>query len=228
MLSIPSVQQGNEKAFAHRPTQEFLHGYRDTRFETSWQQRLGASMACATTSTPKSGPRKMVESLLVALLADGHCWSKAARPGQDARHQSLAHGLECEFQRVQFTPDMLPADLTGSDIYRPEEGNFQFQRGRCFTTWCWPTKSTAPRPRCSPRCWRPWASTRSARHDHLCAAPLFLVMATQTPSSTKAPTRCRGAVGPFHAAHSGGLPGPRHHRRIMDLNPARGVGRAPD
>ena len=79
------------------------------------------------------GQEKLVESLLVALLADGHLLVEGP-PGlaKTRAIKSLAHGLECAFQRVQFTPDMLPADLTGSDIYRPEEGNFQFQRGPLF------------------------------------------------------------------------------------------------
>jgi MoxR-like ATPase len=46
--------------------------------------------------------------------------------------KALAHGLEGDFQRVQFTPDMLPADITGSDIYRPDEGGFRFQPGPLF------------------------------------------------------------------------------------------------
>jgi len=79
------------------------------------------------------GQEKLVESLLVALLADGHLLVEGP-PGlaKTRAIKALAHGLECEFQRVQFTPDMLPADLTGSDIYRPEEGIFQFQCGPLF------------------------------------------------------------------------------------------------
>lgn len=79
------------------------------------------------------GQEKLVESLLIALLADGHLLVEGP-PGlaKTRAIKTLAHGLECDFQRVQFTPDMLPADLTGSDIYRPEQGDFQFQRGPLF------------------------------------------------------------------------------------------------
>jgi len=79
------------------------------------------------------GQEKLVESLLVALLADGHLLVEGP-PGlaKTRAVKALAHGLECDFQRVQFTPDMLPADLTGSDIYRPDEGRFQFQCGPLF------------------------------------------------------------------------------------------------
>ena len=79
------------------------------------------------------GQENLVKSLLVSLLADGHLLVEGP-PGlaKTRAIKALAHGLECEFQRVQFTPDMLPADLTGSDIYRPEEGGFHFQRGPLF------------------------------------------------------------------------------------------------
>ena len=79
------------------------------------------------------GQPQLVESLLVALLGDGHLLVEGP-PGlaKTRAIKALAHGLECEFQRVQFTPDMLPSDLTGSDIYRPEQGSFQFQRGPLF------------------------------------------------------------------------------------------------
>jgi len=79
------------------------------------------------------GQENLVERLLVALLADGHLLVEGP-PGlaKTRAIKALAHGLEGDFQRVQFTPDMLPADLTGSDIYRPEQGLFQFQRGPLF------------------------------------------------------------------------------------------------
>jgi MoxR-like ATPase len=79
------------------------------------------------------GQRALIERLLVALLADGHLLVEGP-PGlaKTRAVKALAHALEADFQRVQFTPDMLPADLTGSEIYRPEEGSFRFQRGPLF------------------------------------------------------------------------------------------------
>jgi MoxR-like ATPase len=79
------------------------------------------------------GQPVLVERLLVALLADGHLLVEGP-PGlaKTRAVKALAQGVEGDFQRVQFTPDMLPADLTGSDIYRPEEGSFRFQRGPLF------------------------------------------------------------------------------------------------
>ncbi|HTT02452.1 MAG TPA: MoxR family ATPase [Steroidobacteraceae bacterium] len=79
------------------------------------------------------GQEALVERLLIVLLADGHLLVEGP-PGlaKTRAVKALAHALEADFQRVQFTPDLLPADLTGSDIYRPEEGGFRFQRGPLF------------------------------------------------------------------------------------------------
>jgi len=79
------------------------------------------------------GQENLVERLLLALLADGHLLVEGP-PGlaKTRAIKALAHGMDGDFQRLQFTPDMLPADLTGSDIYRPEEGGFRFQRGPLF------------------------------------------------------------------------------------------------
>ncbi len=79
------------------------------------------------------GQRVLVERLLTALLADGHLLVEGA-PGlaKTKAIKTLAQGIEGDFHRIQFTPDLLPADVTGSDIYRPEEGSFQFQPGPIF------------------------------------------------------------------------------------------------
>jgi len=79
------------------------------------------------------GQQHLIDRLLVALLADGHLLVEGA-PGL-AKTQSiktLSDHLEADFHRVQFTPDLLPADITGSDIYRPETGQFDFQPGPLF------------------------------------------------------------------------------------------------
>lgn len=79
------------------------------------------------------GQEALIERLLIALLADGHLLVEGA-PGlaKTTAIKELARRLEGDFQRVQFTPDLLPGDLTGTDVYRPETGEFQFQRGPLF------------------------------------------------------------------------------------------------
>ena len=79
------------------------------------------------------GQEVLVERLLIALLADGHLLVEGA-PGlaKTRAIKVLSEGIEADFHRVQFTPDLLPADLTGTDIFRPQDGSFQFQRGPLF------------------------------------------------------------------------------------------------
>lgn len=79
------------------------------------------------------GQAELVERLLIALLADGHLLVEGA-PGlaKTKAVKALASGLEGDFHRIQFTPDLLPADLTGTEIYRPGDGSFRFDRGPVF------------------------------------------------------------------------------------------------
>jgi MoxR-like ATPase len=73
------------------------------------------------------GQQGLIERLLIAILADGH-------PGlaKTRAIKVLGESIEGDFHRVQFTPDLLPADLTGTEIYRPQDGSFKFQRGPLF------------------------------------------------------------------------------------------------
>ena len=79
------------------------------------------------------GQKLLVDRLLIALLADGHLLVEGA-PGlaKTTAIKELSARIEADFHRVQFTPDLLPADLTGTEIYRPQQGTFEFQRGPIF------------------------------------------------------------------------------------------------
>jgi len=79
------------------------------------------------------GQQALVQRLMMALLCDGHLLLEGA-PGlaKTRAIKTLANGLEGDFHRIQFTPDLLPADLTGSDVYRPEDGSFHFSKGPLF------------------------------------------------------------------------------------------------
>ena len=79
------------------------------------------------------GQHVLVERLLITLLADGHLLVEGA-PGlaKTRAVKIVSQGIEGDFHRVQFTPDLLPADLTGTEIYRPQEASFTFQRGPLF------------------------------------------------------------------------------------------------
>jgi MoxR-like ATPase len=79
------------------------------------------------------GQPHLVDCLLIALLADGHLLVEGA-PGlaKTTAVKALAARIEADFHRVQFTPDLLPADLTGTDVFRPQSGSFEFERGPLF------------------------------------------------------------------------------------------------
>jgi MoxR-like ATPase len=79
------------------------------------------------------GQEVLVERMLICLLADGHILVEGA-PGLAKTRgiNVLSKGIQGDFHRVQFTPDLLPADLTGTEIYRPQQGTFEFQKGPLF------------------------------------------------------------------------------------------------
>ena len=79
------------------------------------------------------GQPALVNALLIALLADGHLLVEGA-PGlaKTKAIKTLSDNIEADYQRIQFTPDLLPADITGSEIYRAQSGEFVFQKGPIF------------------------------------------------------------------------------------------------
>ena len=79
------------------------------------------------------GQERLIERLLISMLADGHLLVEGA-PGlaKTRAIKELGEKIIGEFHRIQFTPDLLPADVTGTEIYRPQEGSFHFQAGPVF------------------------------------------------------------------------------------------------
>jgi len=79
------------------------------------------------------GQERMVERLLIALLADGNVLVEGL-PGvaKTRAVKALAKNLEAQFRRIQFTPDLLPADVVGSEIYEQKTGEFRFEPGPVF------------------------------------------------------------------------------------------------
>jgi MoxR-like ATPase len=79
------------------------------------------------------GQRYMVERIMIGLLAGGHCLIEGV-PGlaKTLTVKTLARTLRAKFQRIQFTPDMLPADITGTTIYNMQTGQFTEKKGPVF------------------------------------------------------------------------------------------------
>jgi MoxR-like ATPase len=79
------------------------------------------------------GQTALVDRLLVALLTNNHALIEGV-PGlaKTLTVSTLARAIECSFARIQFTPDLLPADITGTLIFNPQDGNFSTRRGPIF------------------------------------------------------------------------------------------------
>ena len=129
------------------------------------------------------GQQTLTHNILVALLADGHLLVEGP-PGlaKTRAVNALANGLEGDFHRVQFTPDLLPADLTGTDIYRPENGSFVFQKGPLFHNLVLADEINRAPAKVQSALLEAMAERQITVGNTTYALPeLFLVMATQNP-----------------------------------------------
>jgi len=129
------------------------------------------------------GQKTLVNRLLMALLADGHLLVEGA-PGlaKTTAIKTLAEYIEGDFHRIQFTPDLLPSDVTGSEIYRAETGLFEFQRGPVFHNLVLADEiNRAPAKVQSALLEAMGERQVSVGMNTFALEPLFLVMATQNP-----------------------------------------------
>ncbi len=134
-------------------------------------------------STQILGQERLIERLLIALLADGHLLVEGA-PGlaKTRAIKELAEGLEAEFHRIQFTPDLLPADITGTEIYRPETASFAFQQGPVFHNLVLADEINRAPAKVQSALLEAMAERQvSVGRCTYPLPPLFLVMATQNP-----------------------------------------------
>ena len=129
------------------------------------------------------GQETLIERLLIALLADGHLLVEGA-PGlaKTRAIKLLADGIEGDFHRIQFTPDLLPGDVTGTDIYRPETGSFQFQPGPLFHNLVLADEINRAPAKVQSALLEAMGERQVTVGRHTYPLPaLFLVMATQNP-----------------------------------------------
>jgi MoxR-like ATPase len=129
------------------------------------------------------GQEHLVQRLIIALLADGHLLVEGA-PGlaKTRAIKTLADGLEGTFHRIQFTPDLLPGDVTGTEIYRPQEASFHFQTGPIFHNLVLADEVNRAPAKVQSALLEAMAERQVSVGSQTYKLPdLFLVMATQNP-----------------------------------------------
>jgi len=129
------------------------------------------------------GQERLIDRLLIALLADGHLLVEGA-PGlaKTKAIKDLSRAIEGDFHRIQFTPDLLPSDITGTEVYRPEDGSFRFQQGPIFHNLVLADEiNRAPAKVQSALLEAMGEHQVSVGRESFQLPPLFLVMATQNP-----------------------------------------------
>ncbi len=129
------------------------------------------------------GQSGLINRILIALLTDGHLLVEGA-PGlaKTRAIKELSERLEAEYQRIQFTPDMLPADITGTEIYRPTDGSFNFQPGPLFNNLILADEINRAPAKVQSALLEAMAEQQISVGQKTYPLPkLFLVMATQNP-----------------------------------------------
>ena len=167
------------------------------------------------------GQEHLVERLIVALLSDGHVLVEGA-PGlaKTKAIKTLSECLEADFHRIQFTPDLLPADVTGSDIYKPKDGNFEFQRGPIFHNLVLADEINRAPAKVQSALLEAMAERQISVGKNTYKLPdLFLVMATQNPIEQEGTyTLPEAQMDRFLLHVKVDYPAAGSERRILDLS----------
>jgi MoxR-like ATPase len=166
------------------------------------------------------GQERLVDRLLIALLADGHLLVEGA-PGlaKTKAIKDLSKAVEGDFHRIQFTPDLLPSDITGTEIFRPEDGSFRFQPGPIFHNLVLADEINRAPAKVQSALLEAMAEHQvSVGRQSFQLPPLFLVMATQNPIEQEGTYPLPEAQLDRFLMHvSIGYPSTEAERRILQL-----------
>jgi MoxR-like ATPase len=129
------------------------------------------------------GKVAVVDRVLVALLAEGHCLIEdAPGVGKTTLAKALARSIDCEFKRIQFTPDLLPSDILGVSIYDPEKREFSFKPGPIFANVVLADEINRTNPRTQSSLLEAMSETSVSVDGQTRDLPRpFIVLATQNP-----------------------------------------------
>ncbi len=166
------------------------------------------------------GQERLVDRLLIALLADGHLLVEGA-PGlaKTKAIKDLSRAVEGDFHRIQFTPDLLPSDITGTEIFRPEDGSFRFQPGPIFHNLVLADEINRAPAKVQSALLEAMAEHQvSVGRESFTLPPLFLVMATQNPIEQEGTyTLPEAQLDRFLMHVAIGYPSTEAERRILQL-----------
>ncbi len=129
------------------------------------------------------GQKTLLDRMIMALLCQGHVLIEGV-PGlaKSLMVQSLASALNVEFRRIQFTPDLLPADLTGTQVYNPKEGEFSIKKGPVFSNMVLADEINRAPPKVQSALLEAMQERQVSLGDRTLDLPRpFMVMATQNP-----------------------------------------------
>ena len=129
------------------------------------------------------GKRDVVEMLLVALLADGHVLLEDVPGiGKTTLAKALARSVDCSFARIQFTPDLLPSDVTGINYFNQKDQEFQFRAGPVFSQVLLADEINRATPRTQASLLEAMQERQATIDGHTYPLPApFMVLATQNP-----------------------------------------------
>jgi MoxR-like ATPase len=166
------------------------------------------------------GQQDMVSRLMVALLTGGHVLLEGV-PGlaKTLTINSLARALDLDFKRIQFTPDLLPADLLGTLIFNPREGGFTTRKGPIFSTFVLADEINRAPSKVQSALLEAMQELQVTIGDQTFPLdPLFLVMATQNPIEQEGTYPLPEAqVDRFMLKVTVGYPKPEEERKVIDL-----------
>ncbi len=166
------------------------------------------------------GQRYMVERIMIGLLAGGHCLIEGV-PGlaKTLTVNTLARTLDARFQRIQFTPDLLPADITGTTIYSMQSGQFTQKKGPLFANLVLADEINRAPAKVQSALLEAMQEKQVTIGDATFPLPQpFLVLATQNPIEQEGTYPLPEAqLDRFMLMIKVGYPDKQEERRIMDL-----------